>query len=261
MERKEIILDAEPRSGPPPLPPPLPWNGWMTLLWMVAVMGLWIGIQSVLLLLFLGFEGGLTDLNVLEAKAEEIALDGDFLGLATVLTALLVCPFCLLLGRWRKGFSGLGYLGLRRPRVLSLGLWILATIGVGLLYNLVAPVVGVEESPEFMQDIVRSADLDFLLILGVVVAAPFVEEFVFRGLLFRGWRSSRLGLRGTLVVTSLLWTGLHLSQYNFSVLAYIFVLGILLGYARERTGNLWIPVAMHAVNNAIAMWESYRLAG
>jgi len=84
----------------------------------------------------------------------------------------------------------------------------------------------------------------------MVVTAPILEELVFRGYFFHAWRNTRLGAWGTILVTALLFALLHVGQYDFMVLSYIFVLGILLGLAREKTGSILTPVVMHMVNNA-----------
>ena len=39
---------------------------------------------------------------------------------------------------------------------------------------------------------------------------------------------------------------------------YLFFFGIVLGLAREWTGNIWVPVWMHCVNNVLATWEMLR---
>lgn len=236
----------------------------MTLLWMLVALGAWLGAQVVFTIVWvvgemmLSGRSGAASLNANDL--EDLAADGDFLGLATITAALVACPLCYLIGRWCRGFSGGEYLALlRKPRVLSIILWSLATILLGLGFNFIAPSLGVDETPEFMTRAVRSSDFIIFMILGVVVGAPLVEEFIFRGVLFRGWRESKLGLWGTLVVTSVAWTLLHVGQYGLVILAFVFLLGLLMGYARERTGNLWVPIAMHAVNNGIAVFETIRL--
>ena len=55
-----------------------------------------------------------------------------------------------------------------------------------------------------------------------------------------------------LIVTSALWAVMHV-QYEIEIIGFIFIFGILLGLAREWTGNLWVPVAMHALNNGISV--------
>lgn len=256
-EEPEIVLG----TGPPPLPAPEPWSGWMTLVWLFVTMGTWFAAQIGVTIVWGALDGAFSNPQSAGRRLEALAMDGDFLGVATVTAALVACPMCYLIGRWRRGFSGMGYLALRlKPRLWPTIGWSVVTVLLGIVFGLVAPSLGVEETPEFMRDAVRSSDFIVFLILGVVLGAPLVEEFIFRGVLFRGWRESRLGLWGTLIVTSLLWTLLHI-QYGPVILIYIFLLGLLLGHVRERSGNLWIPIIMHAVNNAIATFEAIRLAG
>ena len=40
--------------------------------------------------------------------------------------------------------------------------------------------------------------------LAAVVVAPVTEELIFRGFLHRGWERSRLGVSGTIILTSVL---------------------------------------------------------
>ncbi|NNJ86844.1 MAG: CPBP family intramembrane metalloprotease [Akkermansiaceae bacterium] len=48
-------------------------------------------------------------------------------------------------------------------------------------------------------------------------------------------------------------------QYDIVVLSWLFILGLLIGYARHRTGSIWVPIAMHAFNNAMASLEIIHL--
>jgi len=105
----------------------------------------------------------------------------------------------------------------------------------------------------------KSTQYPILLFLGVAIGAPLIEEFIFRGILWRGWRASWMGLLGTLLLTSFFWAVLHV-QYPPIIIAYIFCLGIVLGLAREITGNVWIPIWMHALNNGLATLSMLTLA-
>jgi len=85
----------------------------------------------------------------------------------------------------------------------------------------------------------------------VVFAAAFEESF-FRGFLFAGLRNSRLGVWGTIILTALLWAGLHI-QYQWFGLGVIFAVGILLGFMRFRTNSLITAMVMHAFFNLVAL--------
>ena len=79
---------------------------------------------------------------------------------------------------------------------------------------------------------------------------------MFRGFLLEGFRRSRLGPAGAVLLTSLIWTVLH-AQYGLYELTHIFLLGIILGAARLSTGSVKVPMALHAVVNLIATIETH----
>lgn len=97
-----------------------------------------------------------------------------------------------------------------------------------------------------------SGSKHFWLSLVVVFLAPTLEEFIFRGYLFKAWRHTRLGLSGTLLLTSLIFAGLHISQYDGLMIAMLFIFSIILGLAREKTGSLWVPIILHSANNLVS---------
>lgn len=90
----------------------------------------------------------------------------------------------------------------------------------------------------------------WLTILGVVVLAPIAEE-----LLYRGFAQSALvaltGSRWTaIIVTSLIFTSVHINAADWRALPGLFVLSMALGIAFERKGRIGIPIVMHALFNA-----------
>jgi len=61
-------------------------------------------------------------------------------------------------------------------------------------------------------------------------------------------KSSRLPPMLAIFITSLLFASVH-PLWSFPI---IFLLSLALGYAYERTGNLWVPIAMHATFNSVS---------
>jgi membrane protease YdiL (CAAX protease family) len=61
------------------------------------------------------------------------------------------------------------------------------------------------------------------------------------------------------VVISALWAISHV-QYNWFSILQIFLLGLVLGWARWRSGSTMLTFAMHALNNTWAMVETHWLA-
>ena len=96
-------------------------------------------------------------------------------------------------------------------------------------------------------------DFDTLLLvvlnfLMVVICAPIVEELLFRGFLFSQLRTTKLGIYGSIILTSLIWTSIHL-QYDLLLLIPIFFLGLLLGYLMHKYNSLYLVIIVHAVHN------------
>jgi len=118
---------------------------------------------------------------------------------------------------------------------------------VALAWGLVLTAAGLPVAP---QDLVNgflrmeSPALRAGLAFSAVVLAPFAEEWVFRGLLFRHARG-RLPRWGALVLPAALWASLH----GLTAFAPLLALGIVLSLAYERTGNLAVPVLAHALFN------------
>ncbi len=130
-----------------------------------------------------------------------------------------------------------------------IGFWLLVVCGCIVISMLVTTILDIQPG-DMMQSVAGSRHLGLFLV--IVFLVPVVEEVVFRGYLFRAWRYTKLGLRGTLVLTSVLFALMHGGQYPVIILAFLFLLSVLLGLAREKTGSIWPPVAMHVGNNAVS---------
>lgn len=74
---------------------------------------------------------------------------------------------------------------------------------------------------------------------------PFCEEFVFRGMIFRGHKKS-----GS-VFWAIFWSSLlfGLMHMNFNQAAYAFAIGIMFALLVEATGSLWASTIAHMVVN------------
>lgn len=92
----------------------------------------------------------------------------------------------------------------------------------------------------------------WLLIAAVVLLAPVAEEIAFRG--FLQTAVLRLTRRPwvAILTASAVFTMVHgLAPY---ALATVFVLSLCLGLAFERRKGLGVPIAMHALFNAVNVW-------
>ena len=94
----------------------------------------------------------------------------------------------------------------------------------------------------------------------VIVLAPFVEEVLFRGLVF-GCLRERSRLLAYLL-SALLFALLHVLRFFLSgfdpgylvlMLQYL-VPGLIFAWAAEHSGNLWGAILLHMMVNALSVW-------
>jgi len=87
-----------------------------------------------------------------------------------------------------------------------------------------------------------------------ILVAPFVEEVIFRGVLFAIFES-QVGLRFAILMTAILFGGLHVPEYwgAWNHMFLIFLVGLVFSLARGRTGSLAPSVFLHAGYNASMM--------
>ncbi len=83
-----------------------------------------------------------------------------------------------------------------------------------------------------------------LMFFGVVVA-PLVEEFLFRGVIYR-WLAHRFGVPLGVTLSALFFGVVHGS---IVALVPIACLGALLALVLQRTGNIWCCIALHSIFN------------
>ena len=90
--------------------------------------------------------------------------------------------------------------------------------------------------------------ISLLPMLAVALAAPVVEEIFFRGLAYTRLRRG-FGVAASMVLSAVMFgLGHGGTIWFFSAAAA----GLILAFALERTGSLYIPMVIHLVNNTLA---------
>ena len=86
-----------------------------------------------------------------------------------------------------------------------------------------------------------------LLAVALIVATGFVEEFAFRGVMQR----SAIDAYGPLgmVLVAAVFAALHIGWLSLVDVVFVFVIGLLFGYLRERTGSLLGVAVSHGLTN------------
>lgn len=112
------------------------------------------------------------------------------------------------------------------------------------------------EQIELIKSYDRQAIQMAILISGSLVT-PFFEEVLFRGLIQTTIRSYNIKPWPAIILTSIIFTLLHPSGLQPAV----FVLGILLGYAYEKSNSLFRPMFIHLFFNGMTLIAAMSRSG
>ncbi|MGJ5207975.1 CPBP family intramembrane glutamic endopeptidase [Bradyrhizobium sp. HKCCYLR20261] len=150
----------------------------------------------------------------------------------------------------RRRFSQ--YLALRWPTAQELVLTLLIMLVAIHVVSLIGQALGKSLDAGTVAEFGRARRdgplILFLFLVTVCIGAPILEEFLVRGFMLRGWSESFLRPGGAIVLTSAFWAICHV-QYDWFGMFEIFVIGLLLGYCRVRSGSTWLTVVAHSANN------------
>jgi hypothetical protein len=87
----------------------------------------------------------------------------------------------------------------------------------------------------------------------ILIMAPVLEEFLFRGCL-QTFVKKRLGPKAAILISSVIFALFHFSPSqgisNFSLLPALFIFAGFLGFTYERQGSLLASITLHATFNA-----------
>jgi len=209
-----------------------------------------------LLILFSGIL--LTDFLELFGLSENVSW--EFMGILIYLAVLVMtCTYI-----WLDGDPSriLGMFKIRTPIIgfifliaLPIVITVIDNIVVLLYYEVYEELFGTPSIPE-IDYYVDDSEYDLILALSfisTVIAAPVVEEILFRGYILDAIRE----IHGDTVAvfgSAVLFGALHLVPYVVGMAA---IGGVIYGWVRIKTGSLWPSIVSHMVWNFLAfhyMW-------
>jgi hypothetical protein len=251
--------DAAPVLISPAEHHPRVWKFWGTLLWgFVVFAAMFVG-QIAVVVFFVLRGGGPGDLS----EAVRIVASSGLAISLSVIAGLPAVALALWLAIYWTGASFSDYLALRWTSWRNLVIGVVGLVVLVEGWDLLSRSTGHEVTPDFMVDVLKSARSEgalWLLVLAFCVAAPVSEELFARGFLYRGWSESFLRVPGAIVLSSLVWTGLHL-QYDWFFFGEVFCIGLWFGYIRYRGNSTWLTIVLHGLNNLGAVVQTIYLAG
>jgi membrane protease YdiL (CAAX protease family) len=132
--------------------------------------------------------------------------------------------------------------------------WLSVLLGIVLfvLGSVVARLLGADKPTQLEQIINSSVAARYAISLLAVGTAPFVEEFIYRGVLYAPLQRLT-GVRGAVIIVLALFTIIHVPQYwpNVGVIAAVALLSIVLTLVRAYSGRLLPCIVIHLVFNGI----------
>jgi len=255
-------LDSASSAAPIPVirtqRPPRIWKFWGTALWGLFIFAAMFAGQIAVVAWFILLREGPIDL----AAAIHVVGGGLTISLSVIMGLPAVLAALWIAIRFsRTPFAD--YLALRWPSWTNLLIGVAALFVLVMGWDLLSRATGREVAPGFMGEVLKSARADgalWLLVFAFTVAAPITEEFFARGFLYRGWSESFLGPVGAIILSSVVWTALHL-QYDWFFFGEVFSIGLLLGYLRYRSNSTWLTVVLHGLNNLAAVVQTILITG
>ncbi len=232
-----------------------PWGFWTTTAWGLAAIVAWFATQFAAIFALLAFFG----IGPEAAPADIRAIGSQSILIATVsiVSAPAAVAVIALAVRLARG-TLVDYLALRMPSGRDLLLGFAFVVVLLPLGDLASHASGREVVPPFVVEAYKSArDSHTLVLLALAfsVAAPVMEEFLFRGFLLPGYATAWFGRLGAVILSSALWAGMHV-QYEFFFVAQIFILGLLFGWLRFRSGSTVLTLVLHGFINLSALVET-----
>ena len=164
------------------------------------------------------------------------------------LLTVLVCWWIVTNGGKRPFLKTIGWSWHPQFRMVHAAALAFLMMGVALACEKLLPHRDTD-----MEKLLRmGASIRYLVAALAVLTAPFVEELVYRGLLYSAIDRTRGRVAG-IVVVSILFALVHVPQYLGSVAAItaIMTLSLVLTLLRSYTGQLLPCVATHLVYNGV----------
>ena len=133
----------------------------------------------------------------------------------------------------------------------SLKLIILISIAtIAIQAGFTSPIISLLPMPEFMKKVFLelSKNKGLFTFLAIVLAAPLLEELIFRGIILNGFLKIYSPLK-SVILSSVLFGIVHLNPWQF---VGAFIIGMFAGWIYYKTKSLSLAILIHFVNNLCA---------
>jgi len=234
--------------------PQLVWSAWLRAEWCFLFSGMALRALFGLTWLASEWESRPAFVRILEpALTGYAAFVNSIFGPLCFVVLLTGAVFLMV--RWlTPGFHGtLRLFGIRRSPLTGREIGRTALAGLALvllLYFVTGILVEWLGIRDWRDSWVHGNEHLWEQILFGCLVAPFAEEFIFRGFLFTGFCTAMKPATAS-AFSSLLFALMH--SYSPAGLLIIWAFGMLMCALYRRTGTLLVPMAVHALTNAMLL--------
>ena len=237
--------DGPPRAGTPTVLEPSgseawqPWTAPLALIvWLAATLVLTLFITIAAAAMGYSVDDPPAGVNIAGTFAQDIAMVG---------AALL---FAFMVSRPRAADFGL----VRASIGSAVGAMIAIWIGFIVFSLLWRSAISLDE-PQTLPDQlgIEGSTLNLVLVVVIItVLAPVGEELLFRGFIFRALRNWR-GFLPAAIITGVIFGAAHIGSSPIGYALPLAAFGFGLCVLYQSTGSLYPCIALHALNNALAL--------
>ena len=176
-----------------------------------------------------------------------------------VLLIVYVVPFILVsrlgvkrIRIWNDNNYSLNW---KLPNVVNFLVIVVTCISVTVVMDPLDSLMPVpKEYVEMMKNMAKPNIFSFL---SIVIAAPLLEEILFRGIILEGFLKN-YSPKKAILLSAVIFGAIHLNPWQASG---AFLIGILIGWLYWKTRSLMPGIIIHFVNNAIAFFVILNFSG
>ena len=164
---------------------------------------------------------------------------------------------CWIVYRIRKKKTNIGSFNftIENPRIIPL----IVLVAIPLNLGIAGPLIELVPMTDFFREMIRemvlemASDQGLLMFIALVIAAPILEELIFRGIMLDGLLRIYSPTKAV-IVSSLLFGLIHLNPAQFVGGALV---GGFMGWVYVHTRSVMATILIHAAFNLTAFTESY----
>lgn len=212
------------------------------------------GLKEFILLLLLEFVIGVGIIKFVIKPIYDLWIGHELYALAlmgiTIAITLLLGIYFIALRPKKLPWSDVGLRKFALKDWKSIFLYsiilLVGTVIIVLITSFLGNSIDNSKTDTFQQDVTTFTFL--ITFISAAIISPIYEEIFYRGFIYR-WLRTRVGLIWAILLSSTIFTAIHIPTYN--AMPVNFFSGIIFALTYEKTNSIWPVVIVHGSTNGI----------